>query len=246
MDLDLKGKRALVLGSSQGIGKAIAQTLVEEGAQVMLASRSEERLQKTVKEIKAHGFCLCDTNISGSGTAAVQAASQKLVGLDILVHCTGGPKKGEFLEISQDQWKEDYQSLWLNFTECLNSCLPAMKAQGFGRILLVSSIAAREPLPLLTTSNALRAGLAGLVKTLSTEVAKDGITLNILLPGYTDTERLRALNLSDERVKQMVPAGRLANPAELADLAAFLASPRAGYITAQSIAVDGGVLKGTG
>jgi 3-oxoacyl-[acyl-carrier protein] reductase len=122
--------------------------------------------------------------------------------------------------------------------------LPEMKKQKFGRILMITSLAAKEPLPALTTSNGLRAGLAGLAKSIANEVAADGITLNLLLPGYTNTDRLKELNLSDERVKQIVPAGRLGEPRELADLACFLASPRAGYITGQSIAVDGGALKG--
>ena len=171
-------------------------------------------------------------------------AIQSLGGLDIIIHCTGGPKKGAFLDITQDQWKEDYQSLWLNLTECLQTCLPPMKKQSFGRVIVVSSVAAREPLPLLTTSNGLRAGLSGLVKTISTEVAPNGITLNLILPGYTDTERLQALNLSEDQIKKLVPMGRLAHPKEIGDLATYLASPRTGYITGQSILVDGGATRG--
>ena len=110
-------------------------------------------------------------------------------------------------------------------------------------IILITSLAAKEPLSGLTTSNGLRAGLAGLCKSLANEVAPFGITVNVLLPGYTNTDRLKDLKLTEDRVKQMVPAGRLGDPRELADLAAFLASPKAGYITGQSIAVDGGVIK---
>jgi 3-oxoacyl-[acyl-carrier protein] reductase len=132
----------------------------------------------------------------------------------------------------------------MSVVESVQAALPAMRKQKYGRVLLVTSIAAKEPLPGLTTSNGLRAGLSGLVRSLVPEVAADGITLNLLLPGYTNTDRLKALNLSDDKVKAMVPAGRLGEPEELANLACYLASPLAGYITGQSIAVDGGVLKG--
>ena len=244
MDLQLHGKRALVLGASQGIGKAIAQCLVQEGAKVIISSRNEQKLQRTIQEIAAYGHFCADTSIPGDGERAIDFTMGQLGGLDILVHNTGGPEKGKFLEITQKQWQSDYQSLWLNVTESLRACLPSMQQQQFGRIILISSVAAREPLPLLTTSNALRAGLAGLVKTVANEVAKDGVTLNLVLPGYTATERLQALGLTDEQVRKMVPAGRLARPEELGDLAAYLASPKAGYLTGQSIALDGGILKG--
>jgi len=122
--------------------------------------------------------------------------------------------------------------------------LPVMKQSHFGRILLVTSVAAKEPMASLTISNGLRAGLSGLAKSLSQEVARDGITVNCLLPGYTDTERLRELGLAPDKVTSQVPAGRLGKPEELAALAAFLCSEQAGYITGQIIAVDGGYLHG--
>ena len=244
MDLKLNGKRALVFGASQGIGKAMACALAEEGARVVISSRREQLLGKVAREIAAANYFCADTSMPGDGERAIDFTMGELGGLDILVHNTGGPKKGKFLEVSQEQWQQDYQSLWLSVTESLRACLPAMQQQQFGRIILVSSIAAREPLPLLTTSNALRAGLSGLLKTVSNEVAKDGVTLNLILPGYTATERLKALNLSGEQVRKMVPAGRLGQPEELGSLAAYLASPLASYITGQSIAVDGGVLNG--
>ena len=164
--------------------------------------------------------------------------------IDILVTNTGGPEKNDFLDVTIEQWKVDYQSLWLSVVESLHEALPVMKKQGYGRILLVTSIAAKEPLAGLTTSNGLNVGLAGLVRSMSNEFSKDGITFNLLLPGYTNTDRIKALNLSEEKIKQMVPAGRLGSPEELADMATFLASPKAGYITGQSIAIDGGVLRG--
>ncbi len=244
MDLKLKGKRALVMGSSTGIGRAIAESLIAEGASVILCARNDERLQATVKETGALAGFACDLTIPSAAQDLVRRSIERLGGLDILVTNTGGPRKGTFSEISAGQWHEDFQSLWMSFVESVQAAVPAMRSSRYGRILLVTSLAAKEPLPGLTTSNGLRAGLTGLAKSLANEVAADGITVNVLLPGYTATDRLKELKLTDERVKQMVPAGRLGEPSELADLACFLASPRAGYITGQSIAIDGGVLHG--
>lgn len=243
MNLQLQGKKALVFGSSGGIGRAIAESLIAEGAQVLLNSRSEEKLQIVTKEIKAAGYLAGDLSQKGEASRLVDEAQKKLRGLDILVTNTGGPKKGTFLEVSDQQWHEDFQSLWMSTVESLRVALPLMKKQNYGRVIFVTSIAAQEPLPALTTSNGLRAGLSGLCKSIAQEVAPFGVTINALLPGYTNTDRLKELKLSDDRVKQMVPAGRLGDPQELADLACFLSSPRAGYITGQSIAVDGGALK---
>lgn len=244
MDLQLKGKKAFVMGASSGLGKAIAQSLIAEGATVCIGSRNLEKLKKTAEEIGTSYYLTCDLTKAGDAKRAVEEALVKMKGLDILVTNTGGPKKGNFLEVSDEQWQEDYQSLWMSVVESLKVALPHMKENNYGRILLVTSLAAKEPLSGLTTSNGLRAGLAGLCKSIANEYSAFGITLNLLLPGYTNTDRLKELKLSDERVKQLVPAGRLGDPQELADLAAFLASPRAGYITAQSIVVDGGALKG--
>lgn len=241
MELSLRNKKALVFGSSQGIGLSIAKTLLSEGAKVIINSRNQDKISKLSEEIGATGFVTADLSVPGSALMATKDAISKLGGIDIIVFNTGGPKKGQFHEITVDQWKEDFQNLWLSTVESLDVALPKMKEQKFGRILFITSIAAKEPLPALTTSNGLRAGLEGLSKSLCHEVASYNITSNIIQPGYTNTDRLKELKLSDERVKQMVPAGRLGEPEELAALAAFLCSPIAGYITGQSIAIDGGV-----
>lgn len=244
MDLKLKNKRALVMGSSTGIGRAIAESLIAEGASVVLCARNDERLQAAVRETGAAAGFACDLTQPKAAEELVRKTVERLGGLDILVTNTGGPRKGNFAEISVGQWHEDFQSLWMSFVEAVQVAVPVMRRDSYGRILLVTSLAAKEPLAGLTTSNGLRAGLTGLAKSLANEVATDGITVNVLLPGYTATDRLKELKLSDERIKQMVPSGRLGDPSEIADLACFLASPRAGYITGQSIAVDGGVLRG--
>ncbi len=243
MDLSLKGKKALVMGSSAGIGYAVAESLIKEGAEVILCARNPETLKEAVTKIGARGYVVADLSKSGEAKRATQEAVEKLGGLDILVCNTGGPAKGNFLEVSLEQWQLDFQSLWLSVVESLHVALPSMQKQNYGRVLMVTSIAAKEPLPGLTTSNGLRAGLEGLCKSLANEFSHAGITFNVLRPGYTNTDRLKALNLSPDRIKEMVPAGRLGEPQELADLACFLSSPLAGYITGQCLSIDGGVQK---
>lgn len=243
MDLGLKGKRAFVMGSSSGLGRAVAESLLREGARVVLNGRDSQRLAVVAKEIGAEYFVAGDLTQPGVAAQLTREACAKLGGIDILVTNTGGPGKGLFSQISEQQWHQDFQSLWMSVVESLGVCLPLMKAQNFGRVVMVTSLAAKEPLANLTTSNGLRAGLSGLCKSISNEYAAFGITMNVILPGYTDTDRLKELKLSEERIRQMVPAGRLGRPQELGDLAAFLASDRAAYITGQSLAIDGGVTR---
>ena len=244
MNLNLKGKKALVLGSSTGLGRAVAESLIAEGAGVCIVSRNPESIANTAKEIGAAHFESFDLSLKGETSKLVERVIQKMGHIDILVNNTGGPKKNNFLEVTDDQWTEDFQSLWMSPVEAMRVLLPKMKERNFGRVLMITSLAAKEPLPGLTTSNGLRAGLAGLSKSIVNEFSPFGITINLLLPGYTDTDRIKALNLSESKIKEMVPAGRLGHPRELADLAAFLASEKGAYITGQSIAVDGGVLRG--
>lgn len=244
MDLGLKGKKALVLGASTGLGRAVAESLLGEGAEVCIVSRTLVTLKRTALEIGAQHFEACDLSRPGATTVLVETVLERMGHVDVLVTNTGGPKKNNFLDVTTEQWAEDFQSLWMSPVEAMKVLLPKMKERNYGRILMITSLAAKEPLPGLTTSNGLRAGLAGLAKSIANEYAASGITLNLLLPGYTDTERLKALNLSESKVKEMVPAGRLGYPSELADMAAFLASPKGAYITGQSILIDGGVVRG--
>lgn len=244
MDLGLKGKKALVMGSSGGLGKAVAQSLITEGVEVCLSSRNIETLKATAQEIGAAHVEVCDFSVPGSSAKLIDSALKKMGHIDILITNTGGPQKNNFLDVSSEQWSEDFQSLWMSPVEAMKTLLPQMKERNYGRVLMITSLAAKEPLPGLTTSNGLRAGLAGLARSISNEYAHAGITINLLLPGYTNTDRLKALNLTESKVKEMIPAGRLGDPSELADLATFLASPKGSYITAQSIAVDGGVIRG--
>jgi 3-oxoacyl-[acyl-carrier protein] reductase len=244
MNLGLKGKRALVMGSSSGLGKGVAKCLIEEGAHVAICARTEMTLLHAAKEINAAFSWVVDLSKEGASTQLVEKVLTQLGGIDILVINSGGPPKGGFHEVSIEQWKQGFRSLWLSAVEAIQVALPPMKNQGFGRILLITSVAAKEPLPALTLSNGLRAGLLGLVKSLSFEVAPHGITVNALLPGYTDTERLKELGVPHEKMLSGIPAGRLGKTEEFGALAAFLSSSLAGYITGQAIAADGGALRG--
>jgi 3-oxoacyl-[acyl-carrier protein] reductase len=163
--------------------------------------------------------------------------------IDILLVNTGGPSPATFDKIDDAQWRAGFESLWLSAVSPIRAALPGMQAQGWGRILLVTSIAAREPLPNLMMSNALRAGLHGMVNALSREIGADGITINALMPGYTLTERLKEAGFKAEDVAKTIPLGRIGKPEEFAALACFLASEQAGYITGQAITCDGGMLR---
>lgn len=243
MDLQLQNKNALVFGSSMGIGRAIAESLLTESCQVCLSSRNMKSLSQTAKEIGAQHFLSCDLTKVGEASRATEQALNIMGNVDILICNSGGPQKNEFMHVNQEQWLEDFQNLILSCTESLKILLPIMKKNNFGRVIFITSVAGKEPLPGLTTSNVLRAGIEGLSKTISNEYAAFGITSNVIRPGFTDTDRLKELKLTEDRIRQMVPAGRLGRPQELGDLVSFLCSPRAAYITGQCISIDGGFQK---
>lgn len=242
MDLGIKNKKALVFASSEGLGKAVAHALVEEGAKVLLSSRSEDKLSKAVADIGADGYITCDLSQKGAARKLVQTAIEKLGGLDILVTNAGGPPAGAFRDISVEQWQISYQSLFMSLVESIQEAAPEMKKSRWGRILMITSVAGKEPVKNLTISNSLRAGVHGLANTLSKELAADGITVNALLPTYTETQRLIDLNRNMEDIVSRIPVGRLGKPHEFGKLAAFLASGHAGFITGQAIGYDGGCL----
>ena len=244
MDLKLRGKRALVMGSSTGLGKAIAQALIAEGVEVAICARDAHRLEQTAREINAALAIPADLSQAGAACALVEKVNAKWGGIDILVTNTGGPPKGKFDEISYQAWSTGFQGLWMSAVDAIQSVLPHMKKNRWGRVLLVTSVAAKEPMAGLTVSNGLRAGLLGLMKSLSFEVAADNITVNALLPGYTDTERLQELKVPKEKMAALIPAGRIGSPEDFGSVTAFLASEQAGYITGQAIVVDGGYSHG--
>ena len=242
MNLGLEARRALVMGGSRGLGKAIAQALVAEGARVAICARNAARLGATALELGVEGI-VCDLSAPGAAAALIRETEKRIGPLDVLVVNTGGPPPGLFVDLSDAAWRAAFEGLWMSGVGAIRSALPGMRARRWGRVILITSIAAREPVANLMLSNSLRAGLHGLVNALSREVSADQVTVNALMPGYTLTERLEELQLDVTKLAAQIPAGRLARPQELAAVAAFLASDPAGYVTGQAIACDGGLLQ---
>ncbi len=244
MELGIQGKKAIVFGASSGLGKAVAKALAQEGVDVAIGARTEEKLRAALKETAAKYSSTVDMSLSGSAKQFTVQTMEKLGGADIVVINTGGPPKGHFEAVTESQWNDGYQSLWLSTIDVINAVLPTMKKNKWGRILLITSAAAKEPIAELTISNGFRAGLLGLARSLSHEVAPYGITVNSLLPGHTDTERLTNLGIDKSKIIAHIPAGRLGTTKEFGALGAFLASDLAGFITGQAIVADGGVQRG--
>ncbi len=196
MDLGLRGRRALVMGGSSGLGKAVALALVQEGARVVICARGAERLASTATQIGAEGI-VADLSMPGAPSRLVGEAERLIGPLDILIVNTGGPPAGKFVDITDEIWRSAFNALWMSSVEAIRAALPAMRTRRWGRVVVITSIAAREPVASLLLSNSLRAGLHGLINALSKEVAADGVTVNAVMPGYTLTERLEELRLDE-------------------------------------------------
>ena len=247
MDLGLKGRAALVTGASKGLGHGIARALAAEGVRVAVSSRSRERIDSAAQSIGARGY-VHDSADLDSTAELVAAVEADLGPLDILVTNTGGPPAGaDPLGFTREQWVAAHRSLVLAPMTLVESALPGMRERGFGRIVAVSSSAVREPIPVLTLSNAHRPGLLAAFKTLAREVAADGVTLNSVLPGRIATDRIvetaGSREEAERRARNEIPAGRLGTVEELAAVAAFLCSERAGYVTGAAVLVDGGLTR---
>ena len=260
MDLGLRDRVALVAAGSKGLGRAIALELAAEGAQVVICARGKDAIDATVAEIvgaggRAVGF-VADVSNSADVARLAESARSACGPIDILVTNSGGPRSGTFDVLSPEDWDQATRVLLTSAVELTRAVVPDMRARRWGRILNITSIAAKQPVDGLMLSNSLRAAVTAFARTLANEVAKDGITVNNLLPGYTRTDRVVDLpaqmaassGTSPEAVagrwEAQIPMGRLGEPREFAALAAFLASDRASYITGQSIAVDGGWIRG--
>jgi len=251
MEFGLKNKVAFVAASSQGLGKAVALELAEEGARVIICGRNKENLEHTKHEIEKRSnskvLALAgDLSVASEREQIIQSALQAYNTIDILVTNTGGPPAGKFEELKQEDWDQAYKSLLTSVVGLVNGFLPGMKQQRWGRIISITSMAVKQPVNNLILSNSVRASVAGLVKTLSNELAMYNITVNNVMPGYTETERLKILIESDPSfasAKSEIPLGRFGTPEEFAAAVTFLASERASYITGVSLAVDGGWIK---
>jgi len=260
MDLGISGKRAFVTGASQGIGRAIAEALAAEGVKVIISSRNRDKCAEQALNIaqkyntEAHGIS-CDLSNSEDIERAVNMVQDLYGGVDILVNNTGGPPFGAISKVDVKTWREQFESMVLSVFRLTDLILPGMRAQNWGRVIIVSSTGVVEPIPELGISNTLRVSLANWAKTLSYEIAKNNITINMLMPGRIGTERLENLyKMNMERtgktieqvkkdVASVIPIGRVGRPEEFASLAVFLASENASYITGTATPIDGGLTR---
>ena len=248
MDLGLEGRVALVTAASSGIGFGIAQALAAEGASVAVSSRTRERIEAAAGKIGARPYVFDSMDLDGA-PGLIDAVEADLGPLAILVTNTGGPPGGDPLEFSRDQWEDAYKELVLSPMALIEHAVPGMRERGFGRIVSVSSSAAREPIPALLLSTAHRSALLATFKLLAGRLAADGITLNTILPGRFGTDRLvhvhGTMEAAEEAARSDVPIGRLGTIEEIGAAGAFLCSERASYITGVALPVDGGLLRAT-
>jgi 3-oxoacyl-[acyl-carrier protein] reductase len=242
MELGITGRIALVTGASRGLGFAAAKALAAEGCRVAIVGRVAERITHAAAEIGAHPI-VADVAAPNGPADAVADVADTLGPVDILVANAGGPQPGGFMAVTEEHWEAAIQQNLMGTVRLMNAVLPAMRARGWGRIVTITSRTVREAIDGLVLSNATRAGVAGAVRTLAREVAREGITVNNVMPGSFATERLVEIHGSPEAVvsrgEQSV-MGRIGDPDELGALIAFLASERAAYITGASILIDGG------
>ena len=248
MELGIEGRTALVMGASRGIGRGIAEALAGEGARLALAARTLDHLDAVADSLDAETatFSVDSRDLERLGELPA-AVGERLGPIDILVVNTGGPPPGGALETSEEQWLDAYRELVLAPRTLVEATIPEMRERGWGRIVNVASSSVREPIPGLALSNAHRMATVGLFKTLATEVAGDGVTLNTVGTGKFATDRLASmygsLEAAEEHAVKDVPAGRLGTPAEYGDLVAFICSERAAYLTGTVIPLDGGLLR---
>jgi 3-oxoacyl-[acyl-carrier protein] reductase len=245
MDLGLTGRTALVLGASSGLGLACAEALRDEGANVVMFARRAELLEREAERISATPV-VGDVRRPEDLGRAVRTAVETFGGLDILVPNSGGPPPATAIEIDADAVQSAVELLLLPVVRLVQLALPHLRASGQGRIVLISSLAVREPTRNLALTNAVRPGVVGYVKSLATELGPEGITVNSVGPGRLATARLRELYGGGPPPEELalIPARRLGDPRELGDLVAFLCSARASYINGTHIPVDGGLYRG--
>lgn len=260
MDLQLTGRRAVVLASSKGLGLAIARQLAQEGAHPLLVGRDETRLRGEAERINAGGAGQASFVVAELGdpnaVERIAEAAERLGPIDLLVNNSGGPPPGTTSQMTPDLLLAQANAMLFPLIELTNRLLPGMRARDFGRVLTIASSGVQQPIPNLALSNTLRAALQGWSKTLAAEVAGDGITVNMLLPGRIATDRLEELDQAAARrtgtaiedvraaARAGIPAGRYGSPEEFASVAAFLLSGPAAYVTGTTLRCDGGLVRG--
>jgi 3-oxoacyl-[acyl-carrier protein] reductase len=260
MDFGISGKRALVLGGSSGLGAASARALAAEGVYVLAASRSPERILQDAAAQDPHiAQRLRPHQVDLAAPGSVKALLDAVVadgGIDILVNNGGGPSPGGVLGQPAEAWSAAFEAMAVSLFRITQALLPAMLAAGWGRIITIGSSGVEQPIPNLALSNTIRAAIAGWSKSLAAEVAASGVTVNMVLPGRIDTDRVRALDGAraartgesldaiQRASRNEIPLGRYGRPEEFGAAIAFLASTQASYITGSMLRVDGGMIKG--
>src|SRR5689334_21672248 len=257
MDLGLRGKVALVTAASKGMGRACALAFGAEGAKVAMCARTEADLKTAADEVRSATRAdvvaiAADVTKKTDVDRLLQRVTAEWGGVDILVANAGGPARGFFEEMSDEQWQQAFELSLLSVVRLVRAVLPGMQARRWGRVLTIQSVSVKQPLPDLLLSNAVRPGTHGFRKTLALRHGKDNITFNTVCPGRILTDRLlgglKASGLGrDEYVKQLgadIPMGRVGTPEEFANVIVFLASERASYVTGTAIQVDGGLVRG--
>jgi len=250
MNLGIRGRVALVTGASSGIGRACALALAAEGVNLAVAARRMPELKKVAEEAVQAGASTAtafevDLTEAASIGQMLRDVRDQLGPPEIVVANSGGPKPGTFSQTSHDDWDTAYRGVFQSMISLLGGVVPEMRARKWGRIVLLASSSVKTPIPTLVLSNAFRTGLVSAMKTLSVEVAPDGVTINTIATGRIATDRLRQLYQTDdewERAAQEIPMKRIASPDEFAPAIAFLCSQPASYITGQTLAVDGGLI----
>ena len=262
MDLGLKGLKAFVGGSSRGLGFAIAYALAEDGCLVAINGREQIKLEtaadKITKETGTKAVAITgDAADPDTGPGLIQQAHDSLGSLDLLITNTGGPPAGRFEVFDEDTWQKAINLAFLSHVRLIKTALPYLKKSDQASVLTVTSYSVKQPIPNLVLSNSIRSATIGLTKSLALELGSDGIRFNSILPGWTKTERVQEImefrakqnktSVEEEimKIAQESPLGRMAEPEEIGQTAAFLLSPAASYITGVMLTVDGGMYKGT-